>query len=105
MTRYRKMTTRDWTIPTLFLVLTIAAAFFLPMGGCATLGQADLEQKLMAAASKCIGDAATILAAQREQAVVDSAAAEMVRLQREANAKQCPTEDPAKAMPLQSRKP
>lgn len=73
--------------------------------GCATLTGPDIEQKIIAAATKCVGDAATILAAQREQAVVDSAAAEMVRLQREANAKQCPTEDPAKAMPLQSRKP
>jgi hypothetical protein len=106
MTHTRKMTTRDWLVPALFVVATVYAAFNI--SGCSTLGGPDIEQKLIAAASKCIADASNILAAQREASVVDSAAAEMVRLQREANAHQCDAPaaaDPAKAMPLQSRKP
>lgn len=73
--------------------------------GCATLGQPDVEQKLIAAASKCIADASTILAAQREADATEHAAVQLLQLQREANAKSCPAPDPAQAMPLQSRKP
>lgn len=86
----------------LFLIgalLALSAA-----SGCATLTGPDLEQKLIAAASKCIADASTILVAQREADATEHAAAQLLMMQREANAKQCDAQA-AQAMPLQSRKP
>jgi hypothetical protein len=92
------------TLSTALLALILAAALFLPMG-CGTLGGPDIEQKLIAAASKCISDASTILAAQREADVTEHAAVQLIALQREANAKQCDAPPAAAATPLQSRKP
>ena len=99
----RKMTLRDWLVPALFVGATVYAAFNIT--GCASLGGPDLEQKIVEAATKCIADASSILAAQREADATEHAAVQLIALQREANAKQCPTPDPAAAMPLQSRKP
>lgn len=82
----------------------IAASIALP--ACATLSQPDLEQKIIAAATKCIADATTVLSAQREYEETHNAAVELLRMQREANDKQCDgAPDAAKATPLQSRKP
>ena len=102
--------TKNTLVSTALLAIVLACAFFLPMG-CASLGGPDIEQKLIAAASKCIADASTILAAQREAAITAETASSLLSMQREANtmqleaAKACKTPDPAAAMPLQSRKP
>lgn len=95
--------TKNTITSTALLALILACAFFLPMG-CATLGQADVEAKIVAAATKCIADASTILAAQREADATEHAAVQLIALQREANAKQCDAPSAA-AAPLQSRKP
>lgn len=89
----------------------LAASIALP--GCATLSQPDLEQKIIAAATKCIADATTVLAAQREYEETHNAAVELLRMQREANDKQCAPTSSAetsssvgeRAVPLQNRKP
>ena len=96
--------TKNTLTSTALLALILACAFCLPMG-CGTLGGPDLEGKLIAAATKCITDASTILAAQREADVTEHAAVQLIALQREANEKKCTPADPAAAMPLQSRKP
>lgn len=90
----------------LWFALTMGCVWAMALShGCASLGGPDLEQKLIAAASKCIADASTILAAQREADVTEHAAVQLIALQREANEKKCAQPDPAAAMPLQSRKP
>lgn len=91
----------------LWFALTMGAvwAMALSMPGCASLGGPDLEQKLIAAASKCISDASTILVAQREADATEHAAVQLLALQREANEKKCDAPAAAAAMPLQSRKP
>lgn len=84
--------------------IILAASLALP--ACATLSQPDLEQRIIAAATKCIADATTVLSAQREYEETHNAAIELLRMQREANDKQCDgAPDAAKATPLQSRKP
>lgn len=95
--------TKNTLTCTALLALILACAF-LPMG-CSTLGGPDLEGKLIAAATKCITDASTILAAQREADVTEHAAVQLIALQREANDKKCDGAPAAAAMPLQSRKP
>jgi hypothetical protein len=96
--------TKNTLTSTALLALILACAFCLPMG-CGTLGGPDLEGKLIAAATKCITDASTILAAQREADVTEHAAVQLIALQREANEKKCDGAPAAAATPLQSRKP
>lgn len=100
----RKLTTREVVIPALFIAATVYAAFNL--GGCATLGQADLEQRIIAAATKCVGDAASVLTDQAERVATQAAIKDLVEVRSQViAARLCPAPDAAQAMPLQSRKP